>query len=101
MVRVIFKTWWGSPAIFDPQSISGILRDKTMDDKFMSILDNDKQNYALRRLILLVQKFVYYRFIARSRFNKSTQSFKLNKIANVFLKLWVTAHSRPPPLLSN
>ena len=36
---------------------SDILRDKTVDKKFMYIPNDDKQNYFLYRIILLVEKF--------------------------------------------
>ena len=36
-------------------NISGILRDKTMDDKLIFIPNDDKQNYPYFRLKLLVE----------------------------------------------
>ena len=41
-------------------SRSGILRDKTMDDEFIYIPNDDKQNYPSCRLKLIVEQFGHY-----------------------------------------
>ena len=55
--------------------MSGILYDKTMDEKFMYLLKDDKQNYTFCILKSLVEKFGTNQL----KFNKSTQSFSANK----------------------
>ena len=41
---------------------SGIIRDKTMDDKLLWISNDDKQNYLFSRLKLVFEKFDYWSF---------------------------------------